>query len=330
VNEPAGEQITELLNDDLQLTNSDNLDGTDDVDEERPIARTREGLPPAFRMRHDAHYVDELMSRRIHDSPPMDSDDAPRRAAPAAPPERAEQRTENRAPAEAPAPPPVSAALALIADRLESLAVHGDAVRTPFPAASFVAQSVQVEFNRVTRLARAAACLQDREPPLRAELSAREIGDALSRDAGPVARLAGIELDVAVDDPDFSILADPATAGLVVAGTVDAVVDLLLSDPRRQSAAGRRHSAARVSISLQTVKVRPAIIIDLFCPTLFINGTHAARFFDNAADDYRGAPAAGVLLAAAAHIARAHGGRADIKRHSAAGATITYVFPQTP
>ena len=323
MNEPAGEQLTELLNDDLQLTDADNLNGTDDGDEERPTVRTREGLPPTFRMRHDAHYVDELMSRRIHDSPPMTRDEAPRRTAPAAPPERAE----SRAPVEAAAPPAAARALALIADRLDSLAAHGDA---PFPAASFIAQSVQVEFARVTRLARAAACLQDGEPPLRAELSAREIGEAVSRDAAPVARLAGIELDVAVDDPDFSILADPATAGLVLAGTVDAVVDLLLSDPRRQGAAAPRHPAARVSVSLQTVKVRPAIIIDLFCPTLFVNGVQAGRFFDNAADDYRGAPAAGVLLAAAAHIVRAHGGRADIKRHSAAGATITYVFPQTP
>jgi signal transduction histidine kinase len=72
------------------------------------------------------------------------------------------------------------------------------------------------------------------------------------------------------------------------------------------------------------------MIIDVFCPTLLVDGTQAGRFFDNAADDYRNAPAAGVLLAAAGHIVRAHGGRADVKRLSASGATITYVFPQTP
>ena len=77
------------------------------------------------------------------------------------------------------------------------------------------------------------------------------------------------------------------------------------------------------------MRVRPAIILDVFCPTLFVNAAHAERFFDNVADDYRDAPGAGILLAAAAHIVRAHGGRADIKRHSATGATITYVFPQT-
>ena len=308
MNEPAGDQITELLNDDLQL-DSDSLDTLDnaDVDEERPAGRGREGLPPAFRMRHDAHYVDELMSRS---------------------PERTEMRA-NLEPAPQPLPSP-SPALALIAERLESIAAHSGIARPQPAATSFIGQSVQVEFARVTRLARAAATLQECEPPLRAELSAREIADTARRTAAPVARLAGMEFDVSIDDPAFMILAEPAMVLQGIAGTVDAVVDLLLSDPRRQHAMDGRHAAARISISLQTVKIRPAIIIDVFCPTLFVSSTHAERFFDNVADDYRMAPAAGVLLAAAAHIVRAHGGRADIKRHSANGATITYVFPQTP
>ena len=74
------------------------------------------------------------------------------------------------------------------------------------------------------------------------------------------------------------------------------------------------------------MKVRPALIVDIFCPTLAVNGARMERFFRNADEDYRSAPAAGVLLAAAAHTVRAHGGRADIKQH-AAGATITYVYP---
>jgi hypothetical protein len=44
-------------------------DGDDDLEIEGPAPR-REGLPPGFRMRHDAHYVEELMSRshagRVH------------------------------------------------------------------------------------------------------------------------------------------------------------------------------------------------------------------------------------------------------------------------
>ena len=319
MNEPAGDQITELLNDDhLDLTDADDLDSTpgsadDDADEEPPARRSREGLPPTFRMRHDAHYVDELMSRPAHDSP------AP-----------SPERSESRSVAEPASPAPIGPALGVIADRLESLVTHAGASRPQLTGNSLIAQSVQVEFVRVTRLARAAATLQHREPPMRVELCGREIVDAANRAAAPVARLAGMEFDVAADDPEFEILAEPSLVVLGIAGTVDAVVDLLLSDPRRQPAIDGRQAAARISISLQTVRVRPAIIIDVFCPTLFVSGAHAARFFDNAADDYRAAPAAGVLLAAAAHIVRAHGGRADVKRHNASGATITYVFPQTP
>ena len=307
MNEPAGEHVTELLNDD-QLTDSDNLDGTDDAEDEIPAAKAREGLPPAFRMRHDAHYVDELMSRS--------SDPAP-------------ERTDPRPHAIA-SPPSASSAVPLIADRLESIAAHSGIVRGQQPGTSLIAQSIEVEFARVTRLARAAAVLQDREAPMRTELSGREIVDSAIRAGSPVARLAGIDLDATVDDPAFTILAEPGLVLQGIAGTIDAVVDLLLADPRRRRVAEGRHPAARVSISLQTVRVRPAIILDVFCPTLFVTSALAERFFENSADDYRAVPAAGVLLAAAAHIVRTHGGRADVKRHNAAGATITYVFPQTP
>lgn len=315
MNEPAaGDQITEELNDSLHLTDADNLDGTDDADEEPPAGRIREGLPATFRMRHDAHYVDELMSRTAHDTP------AP-----------VPERTDSRAAGDAPVSPTLTGpALGLIADRLESLVTHQSAARPQFASPSLIAQSVQVEFLRVTRLARAAATLQQHEPPTRVEVSAREIVDASVRAAAPVARLAGIEFDISVDDAAFEILAEPSQVVLGLVGTVDAVVDMLLSDPRRQPGRDGRQPPARISISLQTVRVRPAIIIDVFCPTLIVGGGQASRFFENGGEDYRGAPAAGVLLAAAAHIVRAHGGRADVKRHAASGATITYVFPQTP
>jgi hypothetical protein len=259
-------------------------------------------------MRHDAHYVDELMSRSAETAP---------------------ERIETRA--SAPAPQPSSAAaLALIADRLDSIAAHTGLIRAQASPASFIAQSVDVEFARVTRLARAAAVLHDREAPMRSEVTAREIVDAAMRAGAPVARLGGIDFDAAVDDPGFTILAEPALVVQGIAGTIDAVVDLLLADPRRRPAADGRLPSSRISISLQTVRVRPAIILDVFCPTLQVGSGQAERFFDNATDDYRHAPAAGLLLAAAAHIVRAHGGRADVKRHNAAGATLTYVFPQAP
>ena len=86
MNESAGEQITELLNDDLLLTDTDHLDATDDADEEPPVRTSREGLPRSFRMRHDAHYVDELMSRAPDGSSTVEHDQPSRPTLEAAPP----------------------------------------------------------------------------------------------------------------------------------------------------------------------------------------------------------------------------------------------------
>ena len=75
------------------------------------------------------------------------------------------------------------------------------------------------------------------------------------------------------------------------------------------------------------MKIRPALIIDVVCSSLSIANRDVERFFDDGIDLYRTAPAAGTLLAASAYVVRAHGGRADVKRHNGIGATITCVYP---
>lgn len=329
MNESAGDEVAEMLGTHLDLTeaslNSPDDDIVDVVEpaEDARIAPAREGLPRSFRMRHDAHYVDELMSRTA-DSPGRECGMAPPRSTttvPAPGSERPESIAYGDTSSMAPALPPV----ALIADRLESIVAHSHASRAQ-TGAGFIEQSVQVELVRVARLARAAAILQQHESPVLEVTFAHEIADAVTRAAAPVARMAGMDFDVSVDDRLFEIAVEPAAAIQGIAGTVDAVVELLLTSPRRQSAT--RQSAGRIAISLQSVKVRPALIVDVFCPTLSMTGAQMDRFFRNAGEDYRTAPAAGVLLAAAAQTVRAHGGRADIKQH-AAGVTITYVYPHT-
>jgi len=303
VNESAGDQIAEMLSTHLDLT-EESLDSPEAV-EDAPVARAREGLPRSFRMRHDAHYVDELMSRAT-DSPERERETTPSRTT------------------TVPAAGSGLAPIALIADRLESIVAHANAGR-PQGAATFIEQSVQVELARVSRLARAAAILQQRETPIRETIFAHEIADAVTRAAGPVARMAGMEFDISVDDRLFEIAVEPEAVIHGVAGTVDALVELLLTNQRRPAT---RQAAGRIAISLQSVKVRPALILDVFCPTLAISGAQIDGFFRNSETDYRSAPAAGVLLVAAAQTVRAHGGRADIKQHTA-GVTITYVYPHT-
>lgn len=309
MNESAGEHVTNLLHLDLGETDTDDLDARDepDADDEAPVRAAREGLPGGFRMRHDAHYVDELMSRT-----PDHDRVAPRAGDPA---------TATAAPA--------PAALTLLARRLEAVAGHADAIRPDSGTPPLIARSVRVELARVTRLARAAAILETHEPPVRRALPAGEIADRAKRIGIPVARMCGIACDVSLGDPVFTVLADPALVVLGIVGTIDALLDLLHADPRRRVDDDWDDSSARIAISVHSVRIRPALLIDVSCPALLIESAHAGRFFDNAAEDYRAAPAAGILLSAAAHVARAHGGRADLKRHDGDGVTtITYVFPQ--
>ncbi len=325
MNESAGDRITELLNDDLQQTDTDDVETPGDNDEEGPIRSSREGLPGSFRMRHDAHYVDELMSHTLDGSGSRDRDTRPRHMP---------DRPSMAPPADTAAPLPAetlmsapAGALSLIAGRLESVVTHAAAMRSHQATPPLIAQSVHAEFARVARLAKAAAILQDRPTPIRRALTVRDIVESARLACAPVARMAGLECDVTADDPAFTILAESALVLQGLAGTVDAIVDLLLLDPRWPSIAGAADPAPRISISLQSVKIRPALIVDVICPALFIGHRDVERFFDDAIDPYHTAPAAGILLAAAACVVRAHGGRADVKRHNGIGATITFVYP---
>ena len=328
MNESAGDRFSELLPNALDLTDTDDLDTTEDPDSdgETRLESPREGLPSSFRMRHDAHYVDELMSRTPF--VPLERERIPRSVASATPvPVRPDPPAPRDAPAHASRS--VSAAnLALIASRLERAVSHADGIRADQGTSALLAHSVRVEFARIARLARAAARLENREPPIRRSVTASHLADRVKRVCAPVARLAGLECQVTLGDPSFTFLAEFGLVVLAVAGTVDALVDLSLADTWRTSSDDEEGSAARISIALHSVKSRPALIVDVTCPALFIGEGHADRFFDNTVEDHRTAPAAGVLLAAAAHVARAHGGRADIKRHNGVGVTISYVFPQ--
>ena len=121
MNESAGDQIAEMLSTHLDLT-EESLDSPEAV-EDAPVARAREGLPRSFRMRHDAHYVDELMSRATDSQ------------------ERERETTPSRTTTSVPAAGSGLAPIALIADRLESIVAHANAGR-PQGAATFIEQSV--------------------------------------------------------------------------------------------------------------------------------------------------------------------------------------------
>lgn len=296
MNESAGEQATELLNDVLRVPTKDNLDAADESDGPTHVRPDREGLPRSFRMRHDSHYVDELLAARPATMTP-------------------------------PTPASAAPALALIARRLESLVAHAALIDAHHDAATLVARSVQSEFARVARVARAAVIANEGETLYRRSVPIGQIADEVSQAVAPISRLGGIECEVAVDDSTFQIMADSTLVVHAVVSTLDGLAELLLSHPRRNPVEPRQ-LAARVSMTVHSAKVRPAVMIDVTCPSMSITERQAERLFDNHEDDYRECAGAGILLAAAARVARAHGGRADVRRQNGGGVTVTFVYPQ--
>jgi len=218
-------------------------------------------------------------------------------------------------------------ALELIASRIESVVAHATIARQQEATPDLFEQSVQAELKRIARLTRAVTLQNKNGVQLRRTVTVGEIAAAARAACLTVARLNGFECTVTVDDPGFALTGERSLIVLCIAGTVDALSDLVLANPLFQGAADEG-IPLRLTVALQSIKTRPALFVEIGCTALPIGTGLAVHFFENSDEDYGRTPAAGILLAAAAHVARLHGGRADIKRHNGAGVTVTYVFPQ--
>lgn len=218
-------------------------------------------------------------------------------------------------------------ALELIASRIESVVAHAAIARQQDAPPDLFAQSIHVELKRIARLTRAVTLQNENDVPLCRCITAGEIAAAVRAACLTVARLNGLACTVTLDDAAFTLTGERALIVLCIAGTVDALCDLLLANPRFQNAADEG-IPLQLTIALRSMKSRPALFVEIGCTALPIGTGLAVHFFENSDEDYGRTPAAGILLAAAAHVVRLHGGSADIKRHNGAGVTVTYVFPQ--
>jgi hypothetical protein len=318
VNESLGADPTGVLNPRLQLPVPDALDDIDEGSDGEPTFKPpREGLPPSFRMRHDKHYVEELMS-----GPTIAQGAAqaasPRPSVPAAGKPLVDDR---RRAAEA-LLRPSAAAVELIASRLESIVAHGAISRGHAASTDLVSRTVHVELQRVSRLARAVTIRARQTEPMRRSVTAGEIAAAVRSASTRVARLNGVDCLVTTDDAGFAIAAERALVVHGIAGTVDALLDLM----QTQTADDSVDEGGRIIVSLHSTNVRPTLIVDVECPTLAWRATPADRFFDNNDQDFAIAPAAGILLASAAHVARLHGGGVGVQLRG--GVSLRYVFPR--
>lgn len=316
LNEFPGADAAEVLNAaPAALPGSAALDdiGYPAESDEPPLAPRREGLPPGFRMRHDKHYVEELMSTpTIGLSETYASSLRPTLSL-------ADSAQDRRV-----APPVRSnaAVMDLIAGRLGSIVAHNAVARPRAASPDLLARTMHAELERVYRLTRAVAHSAGQAEPIRRPVSAAEIVAALRGACARLTRLYGTACLVSADDPGFTVAIERALVIDCIAGTVDALLELAHGD----SGDADVDESQRIAVSLQAVKVRPALIVDVECATLSWPSASADRFFDNAVEDFAAAPAAGTLLAWAAHVARLHGGRAEAQVQG--GLRVRYVLPQ--
>jgi hypothetical protein len=306
VNEHVGAESGEVSNEG-PLPVPETLDDIDyPVDEtESSLKPRREGLPPGFRMRHDRHYVEELMASSTIN---------PATTYPSARPS---------VPAIEPPPRRSAAALELIAGRLESIVAHGEISRGPGSPTDLVGRSVQAELQRVSRFARAVAIIAHPAEPIRRAVTNGEIAAAVRAACTRLVRLYGMQCVVTTDDAGFAIGVERALVVQAIAGTLDALLDLAQGAGIDDGA----EDAGRFTVALQAVKARPALIAEIGCPSVVWDST-PDRLFENRDEHFAATPAAGILLAAAAQIVRVHGGRAEAQVQG--GLRIRYVLPQDP
>ncbi len=320
MNESLGTDPAEILNTRPQVPVADALDDYYPDGGHEPPATRREGLPPSFRMRHDKHYVEELMSTpTITHAAPHAASPRPSVAPAAASP------AEDRRPAPDAAPRLSGVAVELIAGRLESIVAHDAIASGRSTTTNLVSRTVQAELQRVSRFARAVAISGRHTEPVRRTVTAGEIAAAVRSACTRPARLMGMDCGVTTDDGSFAIAVERALVVQAIAGTVDALLDLAQTNAAQTNADGL-DDGGRINVTLQAAKARPALIVDVECPTLAWRATPADRFFDGSDHGFASMPAAGILLASAAHVARLHGGRVELQTQN--GVSVRYVFPQ--
>jgi hypothetical protein len=381
-----------FIEQDDSLGGRESADALDDAPPSSPSGvRVREGLPAGFRMRHDAHYVDELTARpaepairqisvadldtydlHVTDDDSMDLIDSIRQhgalqpilvtargsrfhvidgrrrvhAATAAGLSRlpsivldvddakaeglrlvANQRSgRNLEPGIKEEQDSGPAQWALVS-RLEALAAQGATATGRGFRSSAAMAAFRVDLARTTRVARAGAVIAGGTPLRRRESTAQEIASRVLQETSEICRMSGVPLETVLDAPAFPVPVDFPLIAQALVGCVDALLAQL--EEARESDASVECAGPRLTLRLSAVTTRPALFVALAQEPCAVPPDVIARFFDPTFTNRAGGAASAALLGAAARIVRLHGGRADIQRDGDAGATITFILPQS-
>jgi hypothetical protein len=283
------------------LTEGDDFQGVDTST--RETRRTREGLPPSFRMRHDAHYVDELTSRT-------------------APPAREVMASD--ANGDSIAAPVAPAALWELTSDIDMAIAQAGVCRRDGRFNSSAGDVLTANLIRAARGARAVAIMLEAPRLHRRVVTSRAVVDAVAAATSTARRLAGIGLEISIDDPGFQVPADLTLVSQALAGAID----VLLAFGEEAAVDAPSSEPASLGLHVQCVKTRPAMILELSQRSVSVEPELIGVFFDGASTLHPGGASSAIRLAAAARIFRAHGGRADVRRDTPVGCTVTFVLPQ--
>jgi hypothetical protein len=249
----------------------------------------REGLPPGYRMRADAHYVDQLATRRSEPA---------RQARPAEATERPERL------------------LSQLSDDLST--IHGalgmlDLEASPL-ARRVSLDLIKVQVWRAQWLLRATALVSG---SLRGALRARPIGTLLtSLREGFAAefRLAGQGLQVHASDWMAPVTVDEQALHAGIAGGIIATLGLVTQG---------EWAAVRVSVVESAGELRT---VEITQEDVAVGDAITRRFFDGAWTDRPGGWAAAIGAAAARAAAQRHGGDATFHTGERRGSVIRLTF----
>lgn len=251
----------------------------------RPV---RQGLPSGYRMRHDAHYVDELESRRSA---------APNATVPAL---------------AFPTSIPVTFALRDMSQELEGVVSCFNLVASRSrPLRERMGLSLaRVGVERNMRAFQALRTLLEDPPLERGATSLNSIIEHTVRSFDEELRLTDSHISLDMPDAVIHVTADARMLSLAL----QACVGMLVSLVEASNAEGSIQVAAGVSEGIASCEMRQ--------DAYRLSADQFSRLADLEWSERPGGIPAGIGLAAAARIAQAHGGALDAQRTPAGGCVL--------
>lgn len=255
------------------------------LDKPRPV---RQGLPSGYHMRHDAHYVDELESRRAA---------APNATVPAL---------------AFPTSIPVTFALRDMSQELEGVASCFNLVAAKArPLRERMGLSLaRVGVERNMRAFQALRTLLEDPPLERGTASLNSIIEHTVRSFDEELRLTDSHISIDVPAAVIHVTADERMLSLAL----QACVGMLVSLVEASNTEGSIQVAAGVSEGIASCEMRQ--------DAYRLSADQFSRLADLEWSERPGGVPAGIGLAAAARIAQAHGGALDARRTHAGGCVL--------